>query len=220
MKKIFLTLTLILGLCGIAQASSFEVGVGATTNKVQHGQTISERGFSTNLNVVGKTASGIYGQYGLDTVSFTGMKVNLQHTPTIGYATSIAQTVNVNGGVRARLYTGGATTVSAKSLDYAEAFAAANAYGANLEVRRATKSKDVGIEASYKYQFADNCAGRVGYEYINYGTSTTNYNGAQVGADYKFTKNLTASLDYFHTGKNSTNVKLPNQVAVSVAYLF
>jgi len=220
MKKLFYIIALTLGLVGFAQASSFEIGAGATTNKVQHGQSISARGFSANLNASGKTDVGIAAQYGLDTVSIVGNGATLQHTVAVSYGTTFADTVGVVAGVRERLYTGGATTVAASTLNYGELFAGATAYGLTAEVRSEKQSKNLGVEVGYKHSVAQNCAAHAGYEYINYGNSPTVYHGYQLGADYSIAKNLTASLDYTHAGNAISGSKLPNQVAVSVAYLF
>lgn len=202
-----------------------DVSVGAATNKVYRGDTLSQRGASANVDAkLTHVDTGLFAKYDGSTVEVAPRSANLRHVVDLGVEHKYANGVGVNAGYRQFLWTGGASAAGAASdLNSGEVFLGASAYGFTGEIAKTTSSsvvnpsKDSFVKVGYAHSFD---AVTVKADVLRTGFSragTTGY-GYDVGAAYAFTPKLSVGVDYTHAGKNATGAARPNQIAATLSY--
>lgn len=208
-----------------ALATDFSAGVGADTNFVFRGQSLSQRGVSANAGA----KLGVAGLYVADTahtVSFANSNINLLNVAEAGYETNLGP-VAVAGGYTYYAFTGGATKgVPASDTNFGEGFAQASLYGLTAKYAKVitapvgTTGKNEYARLSYSSPKFSGFGVTAGIEQVKYKTANVNDTNCDLTVGYDVSKNLTTFVSYVHAGNGVNGIKMANQVDVGAKYGF
>ena len=227
-KTVSVAVLLGAGVLGSAMAMdgvTFSGDVHSQTSYQFRGEQFSDGSPSMGLKATAAHASGLYGEFGLDTVKVLAGKNHFQGALTGGYATDI-QGVKVKAGLSRHMFMGGDNISDAS---FTEAFVGGEMHGVHAKVSTVVdeakvdfpgvQGGDVYGELGYTHQMGKySLGGDIGYRWLDSGAAKDGVALAQVRVGYKVSEQadvvLTHQLagdDVFGneaTGTHKTSVKV------------
>jgi uncharacterized protein (TIGR02001 family) len=188
-----------------AQAVEVTTNVGATSNYVDRGVSLSGRDLSATAGVKAVYANGVFGSAQASTVRIGG--ANLETIATVGYGQTVGG-VDLVGGYTHRFYTGSSI---ASDRNFGEVFGKATYKGASALVAQTV------TPTSFS---GNNTFVRVGY-YTRYSRDdVTRHTATDVTVSYQALANTKVFAGYSQGGRGEFGNRLANQAFVGASVAF
>jgi hypothetical protein len=192
--------------------------VGATSNYVDRGVSLSGKEVSASAAVKATLDNGVFGQVQTSTVEING--ANKETRATVGYGT-VVNGVTLVGGYTDRFYTG-----NGSQSNFGEVFGKASARGFDVFAAQTLNHGDrVGsngyVRAGYTIPLAYGVVGNVGSSFTRYSREDKiRYTSTDFNVTYPILTNTNLVAGYSLGGHGERGVRLANQFTTGVSIGF
>jgi hypothetical protein len=203
-----------------AQAVEVTTNVGATSNYVDRGVSLSGRDLSATAGVKAVYANGVFGSAQASTVRIGG--ANLETIATVGYGQTVGG-VDLVGGYTHRFYTGSSI---ASDRNFGEVFGKATYKGASALVAQTVtptsfSGNNTFVRVGYTAPLVAGLVGDIGTSYTRYSRDdVTRHTATDVTVSYQALANTKVFAGYSQGGRGEFGNRLANQAFVGASVAF